>query len=542
MIKMPMKDSFTAFKASAFRLLALQLSARRNLFFALGFSLLFFLSGGEMQLEKELLAAAPDNFSLARRAVVHVQSTLFRYSYKDPWKQPYISRSSGTGFIVEGQRILTNAHVVSGANTVRLKRVDQNTEYEAELVHIAHDCDLALLSVSDKRFFEGAEPLTIGELPMLNSPVEVIGFPIGGDRVSITRGIVSRIDMSVYSHSGIDYHLNIQVDAAINPGNSGGPAMQGGRLIGVAFQALSAGENLGYLIPPQIVKRFLADIEDGRYDGYTEFGVMSLETLPSGLQKALGLERHLQRPYTGVLVHGLIPGSSADGYLQPGDVLFKINGKKITERGDVNIGGSLQNYNQLVDNLYMDDLIKVEILRKNKVMSLSFPSRITHVFDSRRRRYENPPSYTIKGGLLFQPLDGDLMRNYRSYWLSAGRSKIVFCYDYFFLNRIYKERSEDVVLTRRLADKINLYADEFLHHLVKTVNGKKIRGFAHFTQLLQRAQKKEPYLVIGFHKLPYPMVLKSKDLKAARTRIFQRYGIKKAQFVGPNFQKNKAES
>ena len=107
--------------------------------------------------------------------------------------------------------------------------------------------------------------------------------------------------MSVYSHSSIDYHLIIQVDAAINPGNSGGPAMQGGKLIGVAFQALTGAENLGYLIPPQIVKRFLADIEDGNYDGYTEFGVLSLPTIHKGLQKALGLGDFLQAPLTGVL-------------------------------------------------------------------------------------------------------------------------------------------------------------------------------------------------------------------------------------------------
>ena len=147
---------------------------------------------------------------------------------------------------------------------------------------------------------------------------------------------------------------------------------------------------------------------------------------------------------------------------------------------------------------------------------------------------------SISGGLLFQPLDANLMRNYRSYWSSKGRSEIIFRYNHFFQSKIYKQLSEDVVLTRRLADKLNIYADEFLHHLVKTVNAKKITGFAHFTQLLQKTRQKEPYLVIGFHKLPYPLILRSKDLKAARARIFQRYGIDKAQFIGPQFQKDKS--
>ena len=75
-------------------------SKPKKLFFALGLGFLFFLSGGT---QKQILVAAPDNFALARKAVVHIKSTLFRYSYKDPWKQPYIGGSSGTGFIIEGQ-------------------------------------------------------------------------------------------------------------------------------------------------------------------------------------------------------------------------------------------------------------------------------------------------------------------------------------------------------------------------------------------------------------------------------------------------------
>lgn len=513
-----------------------EFSKASRLFFILLAGLLYFFS----DIEKEIFAEGSDNFKLARRAVVHIKSTLFRYSYKDPWKQPYISSSSGTGFIIEGQRILTNAHVLSGANTIRLRRVDQSADYEAELLHIAHDCDLALLSVKDPKFFENSKALKIGELPKLNTPVEVIGFPIGGKRVSITRGVVSRINMDVYSHSSIDYHLIIQVDAAINPGNSGGPAMQKGKLIGVAFQALSGGENLGYLIPPQIVKRFLADVEDGKYDGYTEFGVLGLPTAHSGLQKALALKRFLQSPFTGLLVYDIIPGSSAAGHIRPGDILFQLNGKKLTESGDVNIDGNLQNYTQLVDNLELGDPVKVKILRKNKLMSLSFPSKITRAFASRRMRYESPPSYRISGGLLFQPLDANLMRTYGNYWLRSGRSEIVFRYKHFFASKIHKKVSEDVVLTRRLADKVNIYSDEFLHRLVKKVNGKRIKGFAHFTRLLQEAlKKKEPYVLLAFHQLPSPLVLRSKELKAARKRIFQRYGIRKEQFIASHFQKGK---
>src|SRR6185436_73003 len=88
--------------------------------------------------------------------------------------------------------------------------------------------------------FENVKPLTLGnEVPKLDTTVKVIGFPIGGERISVTRGVVSRVDYQEYTHSGVDQHLAIQIDAAINPGNSGGPVPQESNVVGVAFQGYS---------------------------------------------------------------------------------------------------------------------------------------------------------------------------------------------------------------------------------------------------------------------------------------------------------------
>ncbi len=475
-----------------------------------------------------------DNFQLSRQAVVHVKATLFRYSYKNPWTQPHLVRAAGTGYIVSGNRILTNAHVVSGANTIRLRRPNQKTDYEAKVMHIAHDCDLALLTVEDKSFFRGVKPLRIGKMPKLNSPVEVIGFPVGGDRVSITRGIVSRVDMDVYSHSGIDYHLTIQVDAAINPGNSGGPAMQNGKVIGTAFQALPNGENLGYLIPPPVILRFLEDTKDGKYDGYTEFGVVSVPTRHKILRRALGIEKSLQSPETGVLVRSIIPGSSADGHLKPGDILFRINKKSITEDGDVELGHALRNYSELVDNLHIGDMVEVEVLRNSKQLKMRFPSKATRVFRLRRRRYEMPPSYLLMAGLVFQPMDANVLQSYSSAY-GIDHPEIRYRYDYFFLRNIYKSHSEDVLFSHRLPDRVNIYADDFKGALIQKVNGIKIKGFVHFVKLIDEAIKKGPYLVLHFYHNPTPLVLKTSLLVAANQRVFQNYGIRKDRFIGTDF-------
>ncbi len=479
-------------------------------------------------MERPVLAETRDlsNIDVANRAVVHIRSTFFTHSYENPWNAPLIRRASGTGFIIEGNRIVTNAHVVSQANTLRVQRPTQRTDYEARVLHIAHDCDLAMLVVEDPAFFKDSTPLEIGPTPALNTSVEVIGFPIGGDRVSITRGVVSRMGMDTYSHSQIDSHLTLQVDAAINPGNSGGPALQNGRVIGVAFQVLSQGENLGYLIPPPVVNKFLTDIKDGKYDGYIEFGAFQMATTNPTLRAATGVEEAAPAPDTGVLVYRVIPGATADGILRPGDILLSINGHKITESGDVQLDGGLIQYTQLIDNLGPGDPIQAEIWRDGKRIKLDMAARITRLIEFQRRNHDTGPSYAIFAGLVFQPLDANLMETFASRWAQAGRPEIFYRYSYFLSGEIYRETEIDVVFTRRLAAQVNLYAQDFEGRIVESVNGTAVKNFREFVKLIDATLEKERYLILRFRGIPRPLVLKSADIRAAATEIPEKYGIR----------------
>src|SRR5437660_182989 len=104
------------------------------------------------------------------------------------------------------------------------------------LKFVAHDCDLALITVSAPDVFKNMTPLKFGGIPELESTVSAYGYPIGGERMSVTAGIVSRIDFQLYAHSSIDSHLAIQISAQIDPGNNGGPVMPHGNVIGLPLQ------------------------------------------------------------------------------------------------------------------------------------------------------------------------------------------------------------------------------------------------------------------------------------------------------------------
>jgi S1-C subfamily serine protease len=198
------------------------------------------------------------------------------------------------GFVidVDQRHVITNAHSVEHHTQVKLKRRGSDTKYVATVLAIGRECDIALLTVADDAFWEGLLPLSFGPLPELQEAVAVVGYPIGGETISVTSGVVSRIEVTSYVH-GRDELLGIQIDAAINSGNSGGPAFNDdGDCIGIAFQSMAGSgdaENIGYVIPTPIVKHFLRDFErNGRYTGFAALGICWQPMESPDLRKAFG--------------------------------------------------------------------------------------------------------------------------------------------------------------------------------------------------------------------------------------------------------------
>jgi S1-C subfamily serine protease len=147
--------------------------------------------------------------------VVRVYSTYQDPDYECPWQSVAPRGSTGSGVIVGPQHVLTGAHVVANATFVQVQKQSDTTKVVARVQAISHDSDLALLHVEQKAFARGIRPAVIGDLPNLRDAVQVVGYPIGGEEVSITEGVVSRIEVQRYEHSQ-RHLLAVTVDAAIN--------------------------------------------------------------------------------------------------------------------------------------------------------------------------------------------------------------------------------------------------------------------------------------------------------------------------------------
>ena len=465
-----------------------------------------------------LVVAQPNE---VRKSLCRINNVAQEFNYRVPWLPGAQSGGSGTGWVVGENRLMTNAHVVSNARLLTVEKENDPKKYVASIEFIAHDCDLAILKVADPQFWKDTKVLALGEVPEIESSVAVFGYPIGGDRLSVTHGVVSRIDFRTYSHSVMDSHLCIQIDAAINPGNSGGPVMQDGKVVGVAFQGFSGdvAQNVGYMIPTPVVKHMLKDVSDGSYDRYMDLSIGTFPLQNPAHRRALGLPDDDR----GVVVTTVASAGVCAGRLQVGDILLKLDGVDIESDGMVQFNGERVMMAEIAERKYKGDTVKFDVLRDGKPLQAVVNFDRAWPYLQQANSYE-PPRYVVFGGLLFQPLNRNLLATYQ-----FQSPRIMNVFTRFVEDEMYKERDEVVILTALLPDPLNTYLEEFREGILSTVDGKKVRNLREVSAAL--AEPRDQY-VLEFEGIGRPVVLQRTEVDAARERIRKRYNVLKEQFLG----------
>ncbi|MEP6955370.1 MAG: trypsin-like peptidase domain-containing protein [Chthoniobacterales bacterium] len=454
-----------------------------------------------------------------QNSLVRITATGVQPDYKAPWNSGGIERGVGAGFAIDATRIMTNAHVVSNSRYLTVERDGDPNKYPARVLFVAHDCDLALITVASPEFARNMVPLTFGGIPELESTVSAYGYPIGGERMSVTTGIVSRIDFQLYTHSSIDQHLAIQISAQINPGNSGGPVMQNGKVVGVAFQGYSGdvAQGVAYMIPTPVISRFLKDVTDGRYDRYVDLGVTYTKLQNPAQRRFLGLKDDDR----GVLVSSVIAGASAAKAIQPGDVLMAIDDHPIASDAFVELDGDRVEMPEVVERKFKGDKEKLDLIRDKKPITTTVELEPLWPYLFQGHSYDIQPRFVLYGGLLFQPLSLDLVQAYQPQDL-----RLRHFFDYFVTEQIYLEHPEVVVLTNILPDPINSYLSPYRAGIVDEINGQKIRTLDDLAKAFAETPDKFIVQMVGDGP---PLVLDRQGVEAARERIKTRYNVVKEQ-------------
>src|SRR5713101_1346176 len=454
-----------------------------------------------------------------QNSLVRITVTESEPDYKAPWNAGAIQRGVGAGFVIDGNRILTNAHVVANSRYLTVEREGDPNKYPATVQFVAHDCDLALITVSVPDFFKNMTPLKFGGIPALESTVSAYGYPIGGERMSVTTGIVSRVDFQLYTHSSVDQHLAIQISAQINPGNSGGPVMQDAKVVGVAFQGYSGdvAQGVAYMIPTPVINRFLKDISNGQYDEYPDLAITYAKLQNPAQRKFLGLKDDDR----GVLVGSVVAAGPSNGILRPGDVLLTIDGHPIASDANVELEGERAQFEEVVERKFKGDSVKFDILRDKQPMTVTINLYKPWPYSVQGHSYDVRARYILYGGLLFQPLNLDMLEAYR-----ATELRLRHFFEYFILEQIYLQHPDVIVLSNILPDPINTYLAPYRGAIVDEVNGKKIRTLDELADAFAQAPERLVIRMIGDGP---PLVLDRNKVEAARERIKASYNVGKEQ-------------
>ena len=457
--------------------------------------------------------ASPDKIEQSVFRITNYQQSP---NWQSPWKMKPTNRGLGSGFLIQDNLILTNAHVVSDSRILLVNKISNPEPFLADVVAIAHDSDLALLKVRDANFYQDLTPLELGGIPELRSRVRAYGYPMGGQELSRTEGVVSRIEFGTYVHPGIDSHLLIQTDSAINPGNSGGPVTQSGRAIGVAFQSNLRLNDVGYFIPVPLITRFLSDIEDGKYEGVPEIGIETSSLVNRHYRRYLGLPENT----SGILVDRVIPHSSADGVILSGDVLTKIEDKQIDAAGMVRYGEQQVTFFIEAENRQIGDLLKIQVWRKGKFHNLSLSLKAPPFGAEMRNSYDELPEYLIFGGLVFIALN-------RNYIHSPGNLTPSLAYEHWYreLERPRTRRDQVILISRVLPSSVNSGYSNLRNFIVTTLNGKSVNSLRDLDIMLKEMPPDTLHVVFESEWQKMPLVLDYKKSLEQQQSVLERYGI-----------------
>ncbi len=430
--------------------------------------------------------------------------------YMNPWVTLPENRVVGSGFIISGKRILTNAHVVANHRYIEIRNARDSKKYRARVLYMSHEADLALLTVDDHIFFSDIRPLIIDSLPDVQQKVQVYGFP-EGETLTITDGIFSGLGHLHYTHSSQSM-LAGEIRSDIKIGYSGGPVIFREKVIGVIMQANRSG-SIAHMVPGPVVKHFLSDVSDGKYDGFPDIGLITENPDNEETEKLCLLEGNR----TGAVVKHVITGSPAEGIIRKGDVLTSINGYPVNDDGTIELAPETStHFKCAVQMNQLGEIIEAEIMRDRSLLTVSLKlDKTGEAFQLvSRKHYDRQPTYFIYGGIIFIPLTIN--------YLSESRDV-----PEELIEEMSKwpttERKEVVLALEVLPAEVNSGYHKINNRIITEINGRTFTDFYNFFELVSSTA--DPYLAFGSSS-GYMIIIDRQLAEESHKQILDTYHIR----------------
>src|SRR5437660_3183139 len=490
----------------------------------ISFGLVLFTVGGALA-KKE--SAVPATLSKQKQlALVRVNVTGQTYDYFRPWqkKAPFSKRALGA--VLSKGRVLVTADLVGNQNYVELERAESGEKSATRVEVIDYEANLASLEPMEKKFLDGITPLEI-------TPDTVVGDRLAAWQLEptgallATEGLVTTVQMMPYPidvGQFLTYRISIPMQYRENSYTV--PLVKKNKLAGLLLRYDSRSQ-LVDAIPAPIITHFLKEAESQNYRGFPSAGFSFFPMRDPQLREFAGEKGK----GSGVYVTNVEPGMPAmKAGLQVGDIVTGIGNNEIDQNGNYvdRLYGKIEFTNLLTAHAYAGDVVPFRIERNRKPMQLNvtLEHRDAKDYVSAPYNLDQPPRYFVLGGLIFQELSRQYLKEWGPNWQREAPQRLVY-FDHFQSELFAQRNRRIVILSQVLPANSTIGYDDLAYLTVKKVNGKEIKSLDELAEAAK--QPINGFIKIETEEDPKQIELDASQVAAEAQELQENYGISSLQ-------------
>src|SRR6058998_2837133 len=490
----------------------------------ISFGLVLFTVGGALA-KKE--SAVPATLSKQKQlALVRVNVTGQSYDYFRPWqkKAPFSKRALGA--ILPNGRVLVTADLVTNQNYVELERAESGEKTAANIRVIDYEANLALLEPTEKKFLEGLAPLEFALDTVVGDRLAAWQLePTGA--LAVTEGLVTTVQMMRYPvdvGQFLAYRVSISMQYRENSYTV--PLVKNNKIAGLLLRYDSRSQLLD-AIPAPIITHFLREAESQQYRGFPSAGFSFFPTRDPELREFAGETGKAG----GVYVNNVEPNTPAmKAGLQVGDIVTAVANHEIDQNGNYvdPLYGKIEFTNLLTAHAYAGDVVPFRIQRSGNPMQLSvtLEHRDAKDYVSPPYNLDQPPRYYVLGGLIFQELSHQYLKEWGPTWERSAPQRLVY-FDHFQSELFPEGHRRIVILSQILPANNTIGYEDFAYLTVTKVNGKEIKSLDDLAQAVK--QPIEGFIKIETEEDPKQIELDAAQVAAEAPELQENYGISSLQ-------------
>ena len=459
-------------------------------------------------------------------ALVRVNVTGQSYDYFRPWqkKAPFSKRALGA--VLSKGRVLVTADLVANQNYVELERAETGEKTAAKVQVIDYEANLALLEPTEKTFLDGITPLEITADTVVGDRLAAWQLEPTGALLA-TEGLVTTVQMTEYPidvGEFLTYRVSIPMQYRENSYTV--PLVKNNKLAGLLLRYDSRSQLLD-AIPAPIITHFLKEADSQNYRGFPNAGFSFFPTRDPELREFAGEKGK----GGGVYVTNVEPKTPAmKAGLQVGDIVTAVADREIDQNGNYldPLHGKIEFTNLLTAHANSGDVIPFRVERNGKPIQLNvtLEHRDAKDYVSPPYNFDQPPRYYVLGGLIFQELSRQYLKEWGPTWERSAPQRLVY-FDRFQSELFPEGNRRVVILSQVLPADSTIGYDDLAYLTVTKVNGKEIKSLDDLAQAV-----KEP--IDGFIKIeteedPKQIALDAAQVAAEAPNLQENYGISSLQ-------------